>query len=41
MWDSNFNIPDEAAECRLEIYGTKGSFMASGTIGQVEAAPSA
>lgn len=34
--DSNFNIPDEAAECRLEIYGTKGSFMASGTIGQVE-----
>ena len=34
--DVNFNIPDNAAECRLEIYGTKGSLRASGTIGQVE-----
>jgi len=34
--DSNFNIPDNAAECRLEIYGTKGSILASGTISQVE-----
>ena len=34
--DANFNIPDEAAKCRLEIYGTKGSFLAEGTIGQVE-----
>ena len=34
--DANFNIPDNAAECRLEIYGTKGSIMASGTIGQAE-----
>jgi len=34
--DSNFNIPDDAAFCRLEIYGTKGSVVAEGTIGQVE-----
>lgn len=34
--DSNFNIPDNAAECRLEIYGTKGSILASGTLGQEE-----
>lgn len=34
--DSNFNIPDAAARCRLEIYGTKGSILAEGTIGQIE-----
>jgi len=34
--DSNFNIPDNAAKCRLEFYGTKGSILAEGTIGQVE-----
>lgn len=34
--DANFNIPDDAARCRLEIYGTKGSMLAEGTIGQVE-----
>jgi len=34
--DANYNIPDDAAECRLEIYGTKRSLLASGTIGQVE-----
>ena len=34
--DSNFNIPDAAAECRLEFYGTRGSILASGTIGQVD-----
>ena len=34
--DANFNIPDAAAKCRLEIYGTKGSMLAEGTIGQVE-----
>jgi predicted dehydrogenase len=34
--DANFNIPDNAAECRLEIYGTKGSILASGTISQIE-----
>lgn len=36
MVDANFNIPDAAADCKLEIYGTKGSIMAQGTIGQVE-----
>lgn len=34
--DSNFNIPDAAAKCRFEIYGTKGSMMAQGTQGQIE-----
>lgn len=34
--DANFNIPDAAAKCRLEIYGTKGSMLAEGTIGQIE-----
>lgn len=34
--DNNFNIPDAAAQSLLEIYGTKGSFIARGTIGQVD-----
>lgn len=34
--DVNFNIPDDAARCRFEIYGTKGSMIAEGTISQVE-----
>lgn len=34
--DANFNIPDAAAKCRLELYGTKGSILAEGTISQVE-----
>ncbi len=34
--DANFNIPDVAARGRLEIYGTRGSILAEGTIGQVE-----
>lgn len=34
--DSNFNMPDDAAVCKLEIYGTEGSIFAEGTIGQVE-----
>jgi predicted dehydrogenase len=34
--DAYFNIPDAAAHCRLEIYGTGGSMLAEGTIGQVE-----
>ena len=34
--DSHFNLPDDAAFCRLEFYGTKGSLLAEGTIGQVE-----
>ena len=33
--DSFFNIPDEAAKGVLEIYGTKGSLLAEGTISQV------
>ncbi len=36
MVDANFNIPDAAAKCKLEIYGTKGSIMAEGTVSQVE-----
>ncbi|MEA4831768.1 1,5-anhydro-D-fructose reductase [bioreactor metagenome] len=34
--DSNFNIPDAAAKCRLEFYGTRGSILAEGTIGQID-----
>lgn len=34
--DSNYNIPDTAARCRLEIYGTCGSMLAEGTISQAE-----
>ena len=34
--DANFNIPDAAAKCRMEIYGSRGSMLAEGTIGQVE-----
>lgn len=34
--DANFNIPDAAARGRLEIYGTRGSILAEGTISQVE-----
>ena len=34
--DVNFNIPDNAAESRLEIYGTSGSIYATGTLGQEE-----
>ncbi len=34
--DANFNIPDAAARCRLEFYGTKGSILAEGTISQIE-----
>ncbi len=32
--DSFFNIPDEAARGVLEVYGTKGSLIAEGTISQ-------
>ncbi|MBN2557523.1 MAG: Gfo/Idh/MocA family oxidoreductase [Clostridia bacterium] len=34
--EANFNIPDAAARGRLEIYGTKGSMLAEGTISQAE-----
>ncbi|HHV62662.1 MAG TPA: Gfo/Idh/MocA family oxidoreductase [Firmicutes bacterium] len=32
--DNNFNIPDAASRNVLELYGTKGSIIAEGTIGQ-------
>ncbi|MCQ2424450.1 MAG: Gfo/Idh/MocA family oxidoreductase [Clostridia bacterium] len=34
--ESHFNLPDDAAFCRMEFYGTAGSILAEGTIGQVE-----
>ncbi len=34
--DANFNIPDAAVKCKIELYGTKGSIFAQGTISQVE-----
>jgi len=34
--DAHFNIPDNAAEGRLELYGTKGSLLCAGTISQAE-----
>ena len=34
--DVNFNIPDSAATSRLELYGTSGSLIAEGTLGQEE-----
>lgn len=34
--DVNFNIPDNCAASRLEIYGTDGSIYAEGTLGQEE-----
>ncbi|MGQ9553983.1 MAG: Gfo/Idh/MocA family protein [Anaerolineae bacterium] len=32
--DNYFNVPDAAAKNFLEVYGTQGSILASGTIGQ-------
>jgi predicted dehydrogenase len=32
--DNYFNVPDQAAKNFLEVYGTQGSILASGTIGQ-------
>jgi predicted dehydrogenase len=32
--DNYFNVPDEAAKNLLEVYGTQGSILAQGTIGQ-------
>ncbi|MBO4979975.1 MAG: Gfo/Idh/MocA family oxidoreductase [Clostridia bacterium] len=34
--DSAFNIPDDVSVSKLEIYGTKGSMIAKGTLSQVE-----
>ena len=33
---SNFNIPDEAATWRVEIFGDKGRLLGNGVIGQVD-----
>lgn len=33
--DACFNIPDESSKNILEVYGTKGSLLARGTIGQM------
>jgi predicted dehydrogenase len=34
--DSLFNVPDESSKNRLELYGSYGSILAEGTIGQGE-----
>ncbi len=34
--DVNFNIPDNASESKLEVYGTKGYAICKGTLGQEE-----
>ncbi len=34
--DCLFNVPDESSKNRLELYGSKGSILAEGTIGQGE-----
>ncbi len=35
--DNFFNVPDASSKNRLEIYGSKGSILAEGTIGQGDA----
>ncbi len=35
--DSCFSIPDASSKNRLELYGTRGSLLAEGTVGQGEA----
>jgi len=35
--DNLFNVPDESSKNRLELYGSQGSILAEGTIGQGEA----
>lgn len=34
--DVNFNIPDNASESKLELYGSKGYIVCKGTLGQEE-----
>ncbi len=34
--DVNFNIPDDASESKIEIYGSKGYIVCKGTMGQEE-----
>ncbi len=36
MVDNFFNVPDSSSKNRLELYGSKGSILADGTIGQGE-----
>ena len=35
--EANFNLPDDLGGCKFEIYGTLGTIVAEGTLGQVEA----
>lgn len=35
--EANFNLPDDLGGCKFEIYGTHGTIVAEGTLGQVEA----
>jgi predicted dehydrogenase len=37
MVDTLFNVPDASSKNRLELYGSQGSILAEGTIGQGEA----
>jgi predicted dehydrogenase len=34
--EANFNLSDELGGCKFEIYGTEGTIVAEGTLGQVE-----
>ena len=34
--EANFNLPDDLGGCKFEIYGTKGTAVAEGTLGQLE-----
>ena len=34
--EANFNIPDSVGGCKFEIYGTEGSIISDGTVGQLE-----
>ncbi len=34
--EANFNLPDDLGGCKFEIYGTRGTIVAEGTLGQVE-----
>ena len=34
--EANFNLPDDLGGCKFEIYGTLGTIVAEGTLGQVE-----
>ena len=36
MVDNLFNVPDSSSKNRLELYGSRGSILAEGTIGQGE-----